>query len=134
VQVEQKPAICEQHGEYVSVPSICVTAFGKPQSWSRCPACEAERAAERAAAAEVARRTQREYQLRPERAGIPERFIGKGFESYHATTAAQKRVLEVCRDYADRFTDHLNDGRCLTLLVLLAPGKLTWRTPSCSNS
>lgn len=124
VQLEQKPMVYEKHGsEFLS--TFTPASPWRRESWSTCPDCEAEREAERAARAaeEEARRAQREHEIRLERAQIPERFIGKTFDSYNASTAAQRRVLELVKGYAANFADHLAAGRCLLLLGGVGTGK-----------
>jgi DNA replication protein DnaC len=119
---EQKTANCARHGEYVSMCSPVPASRGLlRECWSRCPACETDAAELRAE--EEARHQQKEHRRRLDSAGIPERFIGKSLGDYRATTEAQRRVLEVARDYADNFAVHLEVGRCLVLSGGVGTGK-----------
>jgi DNA replication protein DnaC len=54
------------------------------------------------------------------RCGIPERFLDRSFENYHAATPEQQRALIVCRGYATRVVAAGSHGD--SLLLLGGPG------------
>lgn len=112
---------CETHGEFASY-----FTERNPGVGSKCPVCAAEaqkikdaedREIERkkAAADRLARRLGS--------AMIPPRFQGKTFESFKAEDEKQAKVLRVCKDYADNFDKHYNEGRSLLLLGNVGTGK-----------
>ncbi|MBT6550416.1 MAG: ATP-binding protein [Gammaproteobacteria bacterium] len=58
-----------------------------------------------------------------QRAGIPERFICKAFDSYQATATDSMRAKKICQRYADNFTDVLKKGVCMVLTGQAGTGK-----------
>lgn len=112
--------VCEKHGPYASyfTPHI--------PSGSKCPTCAdedqkirdeeyREQERKKAIADRIARRLGS--------AMIPPRFQGKKFEDFKADDEKQEKVLRVCRDYADNFSKHYNEGRSLLLLGNVGTGK-----------
>lgn len=67
----------------------------------------------------------REERLRRSRrsAGVPERFVGKGFADYLAADEPQRAALAGVRDYADGFGREGAQGRCLLMLGTVGTGK-----------
>jgi DNA replication protein DnaC len=113
-------AQCENHGPFA--------AYFTPhlQSGSKCPVCadeaqkikdaeDRETERQKAAADRIARRLGS--------AMIPPRFQGKTFESFKVDDEKQAKVLRVCKDYADNFSKHYNEGRSLLLLGNVGTGK-----------
>lgn len=112
------PQNCDKHGPFESRQII-------GRIWSRCPACEDERRkAGEAKEAEEARRAResRERKLLG-RAAIPERFIGKGFDNFHADTDAKRSALTILRDYAENFDRNAQTGQGLILSGKPGTGK-----------
>jgi DNA replication protein DnaC len=104
---------CERHGlefEQVNRDVLLKGPYGSFEGYVDCPKC-AEEYRRRSLARNV------------QAAHIPPRFIGKGFDSFGATTPAQKCALEVARDYADRFEEHEAAGRCLVFSGKVGTGK-----------
>ncbi|SDK39659.1 phage DNA replication protein (predicted replicative helicase loader) [Pseudomonas delhiensis] len=112
---------CEKHGEYQGK----ITEIMGRQFKSGCAKCSEERrAAEAAAEIEAKAREDRErLQRKLGSAMIPTRFADKTFENYAANTPRQQKALNACRDYADRFPEHYDAGRCLMLLGRPGTGK-----------
>ena len=111
-------ASCDEHGPFVSRQIV-------GRIWSRCPVCEeARRAAEQAAEANAAR-VQAEARQRKllGRAAIPERFIGRTFETFKADTDDKRRALSVLRDYSDNFDANARNGKGLILSGKPGTGK-----------
>lgn len=101
---ETREAQCERHGTYTSTH---IRLLGRLMDWTPCQRCGEEAAAE-ALAAEAQARARR----RLERAGIPLRFMGKRFEDYQVSSAAQQRAYAMATDYAEHFATHSAEGRC----------------------
>ena len=57
------------------------------------------------------------------RAGIPARFAGRDFASYHVETRDQQRALAICQAYAERFAGVRARGACLVLVGGPGTGK-----------
>lgn len=55
--------------------------------------------------------------------GISPRFFESTFGNYRATTPAMTQALEVCRGFADNFSDHYQAGRNLLLTGNVGNGK-----------
>lgn len=113
---------CETHGEQI-VKRIA-TFDGKPFSYPyvpRCPICATEQQAAKAA--------DQSERIAAERissiicsAKLPLRYTEFTFDDYTATTAAQKRVLELCRRYATSLAEGKDPG-WLVLTGLPGTGK-----------
>jgi len=112
---EVKTKVCEKHGPYVS--NYHISPLTKQKLWSGCPECLREYEREY----EVQEREQeiRENRKRMERLGITPRFYEATFDTFHAQTAEQKRVLDICREYAESF----KPGRALLLCGSVGTGK-----------
>lgn len=111
---------CESHGLYAAM-----VTERQPEP-SGCPACAEERRAREDAQAQrdlmkkiAAERLERKLG----EALIPKRFAGKNFADYRATTDVQRECLERCRDYADQFPEHLEEGRCVVMTGKPGTGK-----------
>lgn len=113
-------ASCEKHGQFAAyfTPKI-------PEG-SKCPKCAdeireiqdkqyAEEQRKKAVADRMARRLGS--------AMIPPRFQGKTFDAFKADDEKQAKVLRVCREYAENFDKHFNEGRSLLLLGNVGTGK-----------
>jgi DNA replication protein DnaC len=111
-------AECPDHGPFESRHIIASV-------WSRCPQCEAtRRAAEDAEAAEQERKSREARQRKLlGRAAIPDRFAGKGFESFSADTDAKRSALTVLRDFAENFERNAQAGKGLILSGKPGTGK-----------
>jgi DNA replication protein DnaC len=57
------------------------------------------------------------------RAGIPPRYLQKGFEQYSAKSEEQRRIFGICKDYATEFLQHEKSGKSLILLGTVGTGK-----------
>lgn len=57
------------------------------------------------------------------RAGIPPRFANKHFCDYTCQSEDQRRVLNICKQYAEEFTLHEKSGRSLVLAGAMGTGK-----------
>lgn len=112
------PQTCDKHGPFESRQLL-------GRIWSRCPACEDERRkAEEAKEAEEARKARESRQRKLlGSAAIPERFIGKGFDNFHADTDAKRAALTILRDYAENFDRNAQTGQGLILSGKPGTGK-----------
>lgn len=118
----QRTEICAQHGEYISAGT---RYLGTREVWTHCPDCvEANLAQERQAQADAeAKRRQERIVALIDDANIPARFIGRTFDNYRTSTAAQEKALAVVRDYAETFPKHYKAGTGLVLSGLPGTGK-----------
>lgn len=122
VALGERETECEKHGAYIASG---VRYLGKREIWTECPDCTSEReSAERAADADrKAREAQARLEALLEQAAIPERFIGRSFANFKASTPAQMQALSVLRSYANEFEHNLKTGRGLILSGLPGTGK-----------
>lgn len=116
----KESATCETHGVFASYFNHHL-----PEG-SKCPACAAEAQKvkddeEREIASKKA--TADRLTRRLGSAMIPPRFQGKTFEAFVANDEKQAKVLRVCREYAENFDKHFNEGRSLLLLGNVGTGK-----------
>lgn len=112
--------LCDVHGLYASVVS------DKVPSGSGCPACasDRQREADKAEADEQAKQyAAAKLEAKLGGAMIPPRFKGKTFEAFKAEDDKQRKVLAVCRAYAENFHKHHAEGRSLLLLGNVGTGK-----------
>lgn len=111
-------ATCSEHGPFVSRQIL-------GRIWSRCPGCEEARSVAEQAAEANAARLQAEARQRKllGRAAIPERFIGRTFETFKADTDDKRRAQSVLRDYSDNFDENARKGRGLILSGKPGTGK-----------
>ncbi len=114
-EVAREKRMCDVHGKYESVRT---RLLGRLTEWTSCEQCERE-----AADAEERMKQERKYQARLRNAGIPQRFVGKGFAQFRATTSAQEKVLLAMKSYADNFAQHRARGQCLTIVGQPGTGK-----------
>lgn len=112
---------CEHHGEFTGSVS---TIFGKTFR-TGCPTCAEIRKAKEAQE-EIDAQSKQERDRIQRKLGaamIPHRFVSKTFADYRADSDAQKKALTICREYADNFRAHFDEGRCLLLLGKPGTGK-----------
>lgn len=119
LELEQRPALCPEHGEYAS------RNLNRGRVWSRCPSCvAAERAAEEAQQrADAVRAAEQRHAAALDSARIPSRFIGRTFASFVADTDTVRHALTTARDYAENFVQHRAKGTGLILSGLPGTGK-----------
>lgn len=116
---------CEKHGDY---QSSVVEVFGSRME-TKCPQCVAEdtderdRAFQREIAEQARAAKQREAERIVRKAGIPERFRGKGFDDFRAKGPAMTEVLRLCRAYADHFDDLAKHGTSMIFSGTSGTGK-----------
>lgn len=120
-KLESKTLHCAVHGDYEGGS----WRMGGVVHDAICPACEAERlAAKRASeAAEMEERRERARVARYRAAGIPKRFLAKGFDDFAVTTPASAAALLAARRYVDEFDSMYAAGTCLTFLGGPGTGK-----------
>lgn len=109
---------CEKHGEYESR-----NVLGK--IWTKCQQCTAEERAEesRIEADRQIMIRQYEWERKLGDSGIPERFATRTLESYKAATIGQKNALLFAQDYAAKFDDVIETGRCAVFCGKPGTGK-----------
>ncbi|AXF52834.1 MAG: ATP-binding protein [Podoviridae sp. ctdb7] len=116
--IAKQPGECEKHGQYAVII--------RKQGQSGCPECarlardeqdQADRQVEheRAAVARLERKLGASL--------IPRRFMGKTFANYRAETESQRHNLARCKQYAEQFRVHREDGRCLVMTGTPGTGK-----------
>ncbi|WP_394788468.1 ATP-binding protein [Rhodoferax sp.] len=113
---------CAVHGEFLS--SGC-SFLGKREIWTPCPDCqEAQVAAMRQSEAqELAKLAQAQWGAVLDQAAIPKRFIGRGFDNFHAETEKQAHALNVGKQFAEDFDSCLERGDGLIFSGLPGTGK-----------
>lgn len=120
----EKEAICPEHGPYLSRGTRYTVGKGR-EVWSPCDGCTKARAAqERAERLEAEQK--RKQELLAEalgRAAIPARYLGARLEGYRVEIPGQNAVLQFCRDYAERFGEHLTTGESMVLIGKRGTGK-----------
>lgn len=109
-----RPATCGTHGPYESENPI-------GNIWLGCQRCEAEEERQRKAleASREARRGDVKAQIRIDLAGIPERFRGKGLDSYNPVNDQARNALRLAKAYATGTAPQKN----LLLLGTVGTGK-----------
>lgn len=117
-----KHEVCSVHGEFCSSG---VRYLGRREIWTACPECvEIETAnARRADAQQQADKARERMEAAIQSSAIPLRFVGRTFENFKATTAAQKAALKVLCEYAETFDQHYKRGTGLILSGLPGTGK-----------
>lgn len=117
-ELAEKDAVCDTHGPFVSRHIMA-------RIWSHCPACDQERKDREQAEADRLEAQAREARQRKllGRAAIPARFVGKGFENFHADTDAKRAALTIVRDYAETFDRNAQAGKGLILSGKPGTGK-----------
>lgn len=121
-QTHARQARCDVHGAYLSTCIFPSSRSGRGV-WSTCPMCAAaEQEAERLHAQQEAdrRRLQRVDAYRTA-AGLTGRFSHAAFDTFAATTPAQRKALAQCRQYADEV--RADSGNCLVLIGPVGTGK-----------
>lgn len=113
---------CERHGAYTSTGQ---RFFGRREVWTKCPACVALELQMRDADAQqaAARRERERLESFIDRAAVPRRFVGRGFDNFTAQTAEQQRALDVARGYAGTFEQRLRAGHGLVFSGMPGTGK-----------
>lgn len=110
--------VCSKHGEYTETYRE-ISLAGEIRRLKRgCPVCEQERS--EADAREREERCKAAYKETLTKAGVTKKFHEADFGNYEATTTAQKEVLRVCKEYADRVNEVCSRGE--NLLLLGSPG------------
>lgn len=104
---------CEKHGQYTK-KQFQLREGGKVL-YSRCPACEAERTAEKEKNSELILKQKKEEKIRRilGESGIPKRFIGRTLNNFRAENDGQKKALMVSRHFAKNFEQQLSSGGSL---------------------
>lgn len=113
---------CEQHGPFTSSGQ---RFFGRREVWTPCPSC-AELEQQMRAAQEQQAAAQRERERLEsfiERAAIPRRFIGRGFDNFTVQSPDQQRALDAARGYADTFAQRFKAGHGLVFSGMPGTGK-----------
>jgi DNA replication protein DnaC len=118
--IAKKLANCAVHGDYASI------IRSNSDMASGCPECAAEVQRERdqeEQRAMYARIAEERLERKLGASLIPKRFMGKNFADFVAETPAQKANLAKCVEYAEKFQQHLEDGRCIVMTGTPGTGK-----------
>ena len=103
-----RPFTCEIHGE------VTEASNDSGKTYRGCSLCESEarhKEEQDKVDAELALINLRSLRERTEACRIPLRFSDKDFSNFSPDSESSKRNLASCRDYADRFAEHLKSGR-----------------------
>jgi DNA replication protein DnaC len=113
---------CATHGTYVSAGA---RYMGRREIWTPCPGCEEARiASERQAEAQKqADSARRELEFQIGEAAIPQRFIGRTLDNFHASTPEQQAALSIAREYVQEFEANAKRGNSLIFSGLPGTGK-----------
>lgn len=111
--VGRVPANCDVHGPF---EAVLLRSTGEP---SGCPIC----ARDKREAEDLERKRAQFSMSQRNLARIPRRFADKTFADYIVESEGQRVALEACCDYADDFSRHRRDGRCMLLLGNVGTGK-----------
>ena len=113
---------CEAHGQYLSAGT---RYLGKREIWTPCPDCEEGRVAaelqEQAQAAAKAAQSRIEAAIG--QAAIPQRFVGRSFDNFHADTPQKLAALQAAQDFSRDFEAKSKQGATLILSGLPGTGK-----------
>ncbi len=112
---------CPRHGEYMATGTRLTTR----DVWSICPTCELDRK-QKDLEENLRRQALREAgetASRIERAGIPQRFIGRTLQTFKAVTTEQQHAFRVAMDFASAFEGHYRKGSWLVFSGLPGTGK-----------
>lgn len=120
----EREALCETHGAYVSTG----TRLGVNTAhdvWSGCKACQAEAEAARAQARRDAEAAARLAQLSDalKQSALPDRFLGRTFGNFVASTPEQAHALDVVRRFSDGIEEASRRGTTLVLAGGVGTGK-----------
>jgi DNA replication protein DnaC len=118
--VGKKIETCAVHGSFVSVIS---SRLDEPSTCPECSLERSEKARTEAVEAERAAALVAKMEAKVGGALIPKRFQTRTFETYQATTEAQRKNLEKCREYAALFEQNHKEGNSLLLLGKPGTGK-----------
>lgn len=113
---------CEAHGEYLSAGT---RYLGKREIWTPCPDCEEARltAELQAQAQAAAKAAQSRIEAAIGQAAIPQRFVGRSFDNFHADTPQKRAALQALQDFASDFEAKSKQGATLILSGLPGTGK-----------
>lgn len=119
---ETRPDSCETHGGFESKGR---SIFDRPMVWSGCPVCAeiARKEKEEAEAVAAQIEAQRKLEKQFRRAGVPLRYMGKGFADFVADTDSKERAKAVSMEFAQSFTEHYKKGTVLVFSGKVGTGK-----------
>jgi len=119
LDLTEREGVCPDHGPFIS------RNLFRSRIWSKCPTCADAFAAERAIGdeARAAREAEQKHTAMISSSCIPARFIGRTFESFAASTDAQRHALTTVRHFADEFAQHSRRGAGLILSGMPGTGK-----------
>lgn len=121
-QLEARTVECPQHGRYTSTG---VRYFGNRDVWSKCAGCTKD-LEDREKASELEAQKMRDRRRIEAMIGtscVPERFVGRGFDTFVASTPEQQRALSIVEAYAMDFGAYRKAGKGLVLSGRPGTGK-----------
>lgn len=121
VKVFEQPSECPEHGEFTQK---CRLILGKTFC-EKCPECNRIEEEERKRKLAIHEEEEKQRQLERlfNRSGIPIRFRGKSFDNFQADTDGKKLALTKCREFADNFKEHFQQGTTMVLSGSQGTGK-----------
>ncbi len=113
--------LCDAHGPFNGF----VFSIAGKDIVPKCPACQAEedRRALRANAMMLAEGKKLNLRTTFGHAGVPPRFLAKGFSTFEADSADKVAALQAAQNYAVNFSDELHHGRGLIFIGDTGTGK-----------
>ena len=111
--MEERNSRCDLHGDFVSRRT--------PGGWSKCPDCMKAYLNEESLRLvnekhlEGVEQGRRGMEAAIGRAGVPKRYLGKGFDSFLAPTDEHVTALTLAREYARDFENNFARGTCLLM-------------------
>lgn len=124
MRFEKRKTTCDIHGE-IEV-DVHLRPDGTPWAEVRCPICaetERQKQLEEERRREAVERNEQARQRRIEILSIPKRFSTATFDNYQAVNKQQSTCLSICRNYANDFEKHKEQGASLLLLGSVGTGK-----------
>jgi len=124
-QDETRDNVCEIHGEYMD-RHYSGEGNIKTPGWAGCPTCQRYRWDEedrQRVIKEKAEAAAREIESKVKNSGIPNRFQGKSFENFDASSQKPANNLRKLREYAELVSSEDHGGRSLILLGKVGTGK-----------
>lgn len=120
----ERQVLCLQHGPYQARGQRITVGRGR-EIWTSCPACqrEAEQAERERKVVALAASRVADLEALLKQTAVPQRFIGRSFDNFTAAGPGQQRALEVCREFADNFPQHLRRGSSLIFSGAAGTGK-----------
>ena len=116
--------MCETHGNYESRGERINLGRGL-EHWTSCPGCklDAEVRKQELHDAKVSEEAKARIERMMMQSAIPQRFVGRTFQNWRASTPEQEKAFKICLGFATNFESHLADGTSLVFSGAAGTGK-----------